>query len=139
MSRREIAGQSLAGGIIAVVGSIDEALELANLYAPEHLCLMVAEADLYLDRVTNAGCVIAGRKATVALGDYIEGPSHSLPTGGTARFASPLSVADFIKMINVVTVSDAALEELGPAAAIIARAEGLDAHARSLEKDPGGV
>jgi len=134
LSRRQIVEQSLASGIIAVVASLDEAIELANVYAPEHLLLMVAEADAYLDKVVNAGCIVAGSKATVVLGDYVEGPSHALPTGGTARFSSPLTVADFIKFINVVTVDDDGLRKLGPAAAIIARAEGLDAHARSVER-----
>ncbi len=134
LSRRQIVEQSLNSGIIAVVSSLDEAIELANLYAPEHLLLMVAEADDYLDKVVNAGCIVAGSKATVVLGDYVEGPSHALPTGGTARFSSPLTVADFIKFINVVTVDDDGLRKLGPAAVTIARAEGLDAHARSVER-----
>ena len=134
LSRRQIVEQSLNSGIIAVVSSLDEAIELANLYAPEHLLLMVAVADDYLDKVVNAGCIVAGSKATVVLGDYVEGPSHALPTGGTARFSSPLTVADFIKFINVVTVDDDGLRKLGPAAVTIARAEGLDAHARSVER-----
>ncbi len=120
-------------GVIAVVGSIDEAIELANLYAPEHLLLMVEESAKHLARIRNAGCIVLGPKGTVALGDYAAGPSHILPTGGTARFGSPLSVLDFVKQTNVISVSDGLLAEIGPAAATIARAEGLAAHARAVE------
>lgn len=134
LSRRGIAEESLAGGIIAVVASLDEAVELSNLYAPEHLCLMIDEADPYIDKVYNAGCIVAGRNATVALGDYVAGPSHALPTGGTACFSSPLNVSDFIKYINVINMDDNSLKQLGEAAAVIARAEGFDAHARAVER-----
>ncbi|MFH1169724.1 MAG: histidinol dehydrogenase [Chloroflexota bacterium] len=134
ITRRQVASEALENGLIAIVGSLDEAVELANDYAPEHLCLMLDDADSYIERITNAGCIVAGRKATVALGDYVAGPSHALPTGGTARFSSPLSVADFIKYINVIKEDGALLQQLGPAAAVIARAEGLDAHARAVEK-----
>ena len=134
LSRRSIVADSLDRGVIAVVADIDEAIELANLYAPEHLCLMVKGADSYVDKVTSAGCIFIGGNATVALGDYAAGPSHVLPTGGTARFASPLNVSDFLKYINTVSVDEAGLKELGEAASIIARAEGFDAHARAVEK-----
>jgi histidinol dehydrogenase len=70
----------------------------------------------------------------VVLGDYVAGPSHALPTGGTARFSSPLNITDFLKFINVVTVDEVSLRELGPAAITIARAEGFEAHARAVEK-----
>jgi len=121
-------------GVIAVVDSIKEALKLANLYAPEHLCLMLEGADKYLDKVSNAGCVFLGKRATVVLGDYVAGPSHVLPTGGTARFSSPLNICDFIKFINTVSVDEASFEKLAQAAVIIAKAEGFDAHARAIEK-----
>ncbi|MFC1908431.1 histidinol dehydrogenase [Chloroflexota bacterium] len=134
LPRQDAIAESLEQGIIAVVGSLDEAIELSNLYAPEHLCLMVENAAAYTDEITNAGCLVLGREATVVLGDYVEGPSHALPTGGTARFSSPLNVSDFIKYINVVTVDEDSIKRLGPAASIIARAEGLDAHARAVEK-----
>jgi histidinol dehydrogenase len=104
------------------------------MYAPEHLCLDVACARDYLDKITNAGCVFIGEKPTVVMGDYVAGPSHVLPTGGTARFGSPLNITDFIKYINVVDISGELLSELGPAAVTIARAEGLEAHARTVEK-----
>ncbi len=135
LPRQTIAAESLANrGIIAVVASVDEAIELANLYAPEHLCLMIDKAASYIDRISNAGCIVIGEKPTVVLGDYIAGPSHVLPTGGTARFSSPLNVSDFIKFINVVTVDDASLKKLGQAAQALANAEGLEAHALAVEK-----
>jgi histidinol dehydrogenase len=121
-------------GKIAVVDSIDEAIELANLYAPEHLCLVVDRAKDYIDKVANAGCILVGEKSAVVLGDYVAGPSHVLPTGGTARFSSPLNVTDFIKYINVINIDKAGLKELGPAAQALAEAEGLDAHARAVRK-----
>ena len=133
-----IAGASLQrNGVLAVVDGIEQAIELSNLYAPEHLCLDVACARDYLDKIANAGCVFIGDKPTVVMGDYVAGPSHVLPTGGTARFGSPLNITDFIKYINVVDVSNELLSELGPAAVAIARAEGLEAHARAVEKRMG--
>ena len=135
LPRQAIAVESLTTrGIIAVVDNIDEAIELANLYAPEHLSLMVEKAASYVDRLSNAGCIFVGERSSVVLGDYVAGPSHVLPTGGTARFSSPLNVNDFIKITNVVTIDEASLKYLGPAARDIARAEGLDAHARAVEK-----
>ncbi len=134
LPRREIAAESLARGIIAIVDSLDEAIELANLYAPEHLWLMVENAAAYLDKIFNAGCILIGSEATVVLSDYIAGPSHVLPTGGTARFSSALNITDFIKFINTIKVDKAGLKELGKAASVMARAEGLDGHARAIEK-----
>ena len=135
LPRQAIATESWQNrGIIAVVSAMDEAIELANLYAPEHLCLMVEKADSYLDKLSNAGCIVAGNRSTVVLGDYVAGPSHVLPTGGTARFSSPLNVGDFIKLVNLVNVDEASLKRLGPAASTIARVEGLEAHARAIEK-----
>jgi len=84
--------------------------------------------------VSNAGCIFIGENSTAVLGDYVAGPSHVLPTGGTARFSSPLNVSDFIKFINVVAVGEADLKQLGQAASVIAKAEGFDAHARAVEK-----
>jgi histidinol dehydrogenase len=135
MKRRQIIEKSLnEKGIIAVVADVDEVVKLANLYAPEHLLLLVADAESYLKKIENAGCVFAGYEATVAIGDYVAGPSHVLPTGGTARFASPLNVNDFIKLTDTVVVDSALLRKLGAAAATIARAEGLEAHARAVEE-----
>jgi histidinol dehydrogenase len=134
ISRQAIARESLDRSLIAVVASLDEAIELSNLYAPEHLCLMIEDADKYIDRITNAGCIVTGRGATVVLGDYVAGPSHALPTGGTARFSSPLNISDFIKFMSVIKMEEIDIKTLGRAASVIARAEGLDAHARAVEK-----
>ncbi|MFC1943523.1 histidinol dehydrogenase [Chloroflexota bacterium] len=135
LPRQAIAAECLKSrGMIAVVASVDEAIELANLYAPEHLSLMVDKATSYIDQVSNAGCIFVGENSTVVLGDYVAGPSHVLPTGGTARFSSPLNVSDFIKFTNLVTMDKASLKALGPAAVTIASAEGLEAHARAVKK-----
>ncbi len=135
LPRQAITAESLASrGVIAVVTSVDEAIELTNLDAPEHLCLMVDKASSYIDQVLNAGCIVTGEKATLVLGDYVAGPSHVLPTGGTARFSSPLNVSDFIKLTNVINVDEAGLKDLGRAAQTLASAEGLEAHARAVEK-----
>jgi histidinol dehydrogenase len=133
LSRQSIIKESLNNVIIAVVSDIDEAIELSNLYAPEHLCLIVEKADAYIGKITNAGCIVMGRAATVALGDYVAGPSHALPTGGTARFSSPLNVCDFIKFMSVIDAEKLDMNKLSREAGIIARVEGLDAHAQALE------
>jgi histidinol dehydrogenase len=125
-------------GMIGLVESINEAIELANLYAPEHLLLLVENAGYYLEKVTAAGCVIIGKKGTVALGDYIAGPAHILPTGGTARFSSPLNVTDFVKITSLIDTDKIDIDEIGKAAQIIAKTEGLDAHAKAIEKRLGG-
>jgi len=135
LPRQSIATESLNNrGKIVVVNDVDEAIELANLYAPEHLCLMVDRASSYLDKVSNAGCIFIGGNSTVVLGDYVAGPSHVLPTGGTARFSSALNIMDFIKFMNLVNIDRADLNQMGWAAATIARAEGFEAHARAVEK-----
>jgi len=133
LPRKSIASEALNRGLIIVVDNIEEAIELANLYAPEHLCLMVKNTDYYLNKVRNAGCVVVGRRATVVLGDYTVGPSHVLPTGGAARFSSPLNIMDFVKYINVIKIDLAGLKRLGRATSVIAKAEGLDAHAQAID------
>ncbi len=135
LPRQAIARESLRDrGKIAIVDTIDEAIELANLYAPEHLCLMVDDAPKYAPRIKNAGCVFIGENSAEVLGDYVAGPSHALPTGGTARFSSPLNVMDYVKFMNVVDIEKNVSRRLWRAAAIIARAEGLEGHARSADK-----
>ena len=86
------------------------------------------------NKVANAGCVLVGNYASVVLGDYIAGPSHVLPTGGTARFSSPLNITVFIKFINAININEAGLKQLGKSVVALAEAEGLDAHARAVEK-----
>jgi histidinol dehydrogenase len=120
------------GGAV-ITQSVDEAIDLANLYAPEHLCLLVRDAWDYAPKVRNAGGLFVGESSPEALGDYIAGPSHVMPTGGSARYASPLSVNDFLKITSLIAVDAPVMRELAAAAALIARAEGLTAHARALE------
>ncbi|MBI2860897.1 MAG: histidinol dehydrogenase [Chloroflexi bacterium] len=134
LSRHNIAVESLERGAIAVVETLEEALQLADLYAPEHLCLMVENAALIAGRVRNAGCILAGELSSVVLGDYVVGPSHVLPTAGTARFGSPLNVSDFIKLTSIIAVDREELARIGPAASSIARAEGFDGHARAVDR-----
>ena len=134
LSRRAIIAESLANnGMIVVVKNMPEAIELTNLYAPEHVLLLVRPNTNYDEQIINAGCIIYGQQATVAMSDYVSGPSHTLPTEGTARFSSPLNVLDFLKITNVSSVGDALMSLAGEAASIIARAEGLDAHAQAIE------
>jgi histidinol dehydrogenase len=132
--REAIARQALeSGGKIVIVDSVKEAIELSNMFAPEHLLIMVRNAESYLDCVRNAGCVFVGESSPVVLGDYIAGPSHVLPTDGTARFGSALGVEDFLKSVNIVILDRKDLVELGPAAAVIARSEGLAGHAHAVD------
>ncbi|MEX1254460.1 MAG: histidinol dehydrogenase [Dehalococcoidia bacterium] len=134
LDRERVARTSFdARGGAIVVSSIDEAIALADEFAPEHLCLLVREAPRWAERVRNAGGIFVGEGSPETLGDYTAGPSHVMPTSGTARFASPLGVHDFLKVTSVVAVDDAVLRDLGPLTARIARAEGLTAHARSIE------
>jgi histidinol dehydrogenase len=122
-----------ARGGAVIVDTLDEALALANEFAPEHMCLLVKEAQKVAAGVRNAGGVFVGEDSPESIGDYSAGPSHVMPTMGTARFASPLGVQDFLKVTSIVAVDEAGLRALGPAAARIARAEGFTAHARSIE------
>jgi len=133
-SSQDIARKSLeTRGAMVLVKDLDQAIELANLFAPEHVCLLVEHSDAYVPRIANAGCIIYGAKATEPMSDYVSGPSHVLPTEGTARFSSPLNVLDFMKITNVSKVGDGLMEAAGRAAITIARTEGLDAHARAVE------
>jgi len=133
LARRAIVEDALAGqGAILVVSDLDEALALANEYAPEHLCLLVADPWSLVGRVRNAGGIFVGEGSSEALGDYVVGPSHVMPTRGTARFASPLHVGDFCKVTNVFAMGVATARRLAPAAQTIAQTEGLTAHAAAV-------
>jgi histidinol dehydrogenase len=135
LPRKDIITGSLdSRGMIAIVATVEEAIELANLYAPEHLCLVVANAVSHIEKVKNAGCLFIGENSIEALVDYAAGPSHVLPTGGTARFGSGLNILDFVKLISLVNMDEKDIRQLGQATSIIARAEGLDAHARAVAK-----
>ncbi|MCA1662643.1 MAG: histidinol dehydrogenase [Novosphingobium sp.] len=120
-------------GTIIVVASLDEAPALANRLAAEHVELAVAEPEPLFAQIRHAGSVFLGRNCPEAIGDYLAGPNHVLPTGRRARFASALSVLDFMKRTSFIEMGEGALEALGPAAIALAEAEGLGAHARSIE------
>lgn len=121
-----------ANGAIIVVGHLDEAVRLVDAIAPEHLELAVADPESLSDRISNAGAIFLGRHTPEAIGDYVAGPNHVLPTSRTARFASGLGVLDFMKRTTLVKCSADALAEIGPAAVALATSEGLPAHARSV-------
>jgi histidinol dehydrogenase len=133
LPRAEIAGASWRDqGAIILVRGWDEAVNLANRIAPEHLQLMLADPAALFGRIRHAGAVFLGTDCPEAIGDYIAGPNHVLPTSGTARFASGLSVYDFLKRTTWVSLAEGALARLGPSAVALARAEGLQAHAESV-------
>ncbi len=131
--RREDITATLAdAGWSVLVDGPDQALAVADAIAPEHLQLMVDDAEALAERVRHAGAVFCGPWSPASLGDYVAGPSHVLPTAGTARFSGALTVADFTKEVHVVTADEGALRRLAPHVVALADAEGLDAHARSV-------
>lgn len=133
LGRAAIAGRSWAthGGII-VVRSLDDAPAIANRIAPEHLQICTADPDTLAAQIHHAGAIFLGATTPEAIGDYVGGPNHVLPTSGSARFSSGLSVLDFMKRTTILSTPAAALEMIGPAAALLADAEGLGAHALSV-------
>jgi histidinol dehydrogenase len=135
LARADIIVESMQnqGGAI-LCADLDEAVELSNLYAPEHLCLHVNDPWTLLGKVKNAGGVFLGEYAYEVLGDYTAGPTHVMPTMGTARFASPLSVRDFTKIISVFGLDVTEAHIIGPAARLLAEAEGLGAHAAAVRR-----
>ena len=130
--RDEITATLGDAGWSVLVDGPDEALAVADAIAPEHLQLMVADAGGLSERVRNAGAVFCGPWSPASLGDYVAGPSHVLPTAGTARFAGALTVADFTRDIHLITADRSALLRLAPHVVALAGAEGLDAHAESV-------
>jgi len=131
LERRAIA---LAAFEIVVVPDLERAMALANEYAPEHLCLLVRDPWALVPLVRNAGGVFIGEASAEVLGDYVAGPSHTMPTSGTARFSSPINVEEFLKVISLFGLNDRAVRELGPAAQALAEAEGLTAHAAAVRR-----
>ncbi|MFN3374536.1 MAG: histidinol dehydrogenase, partial [Chloroflexus sp.] len=119
------------GGIV-LTPDLATAFSLANEYGPEHLCLLIAEPWAYVGEVRNAGGIFLGEESFEVLGDYVAGPSHIMPTEGTARYASPVNVDSFRKVISLVGVNRAGLSRIGPAAMRLAEAEGLFAHAAAV-------
>ena len=134
LKRKSITARAIEAGLLVLVKEIDEAVELVNLFAPEHLSLMVANASTLIPKIRNAGCIFIGEYSPVAMGDYIAGPSHVLPTGGSARFSSPLGVDDFLKVTNIIELDKSTMQELSAPALLIAEVEGLNAHAQAIEK-----
>ncbi len=129
LPRRAIAGAALdRHGALVLTASLDEAVELANGLAPEHLELLVRDPEGLLGRVRHAGAVFLGRHTPEVVGDYVAGPNHVLPTGGTARFSSALSTEDFVTRLSVIEYSREGLVEAGPHVAELSRVEGLDGH-----------
>ncbi len=134
LPRREIAQRSLEErGAVVVARGLPEAVRLADEFAPEHLALHAAEPGRLVPRIARAGAVFVGRSTPEAVGDYVAGPSHVLPTAGAARFASPLSVATFRRRMSVVELTPRALAGVAPAVEALARAEGLVGHWRAVE------
>ena len=132
--RASIIRESLAGrGGVVHVPDVETGIALANEYAPEHLTLCVRDAWSRLGQIENAGGVFIGEWSAEAIGDYAAGPSHIMPTGGTARFSSPLNLDDFLKITSVFSFGPDDVRRLGPPAVAIAHAEGLYAHAAAIE------
>ena len=133
LSRESIARASWEKfGAVIVAGSLEEAAAFSNRIAPEHLELAVADPFGLLSRITNAGAIFMGHWTPEAAGDYLAGPNHTLPTGGTARFFSPLSVDDFVKKSSIICFSEPGLKRLGPDIVRVAGMEGLEAHGKSV-------
>jgi len=134
MPRKDIIRTSLENRAVMIsVTDMEQAIEVANHIAPEHLELSIENADKWAKKIRHAGAIFIGRYTAEALGDYCAGPNHVLPTSGTARFSSPLGVYDFQKRSSLIGCSAKGASELGKAASILARGEGLTAHARSAE------
>jgi len=133
LPRREIASKSWNGyGAIIVVKSLDDAVRLADAIAPEHLEIATEDPEVLLGKVRHAGAIFLGRHTPEAMGDYIAGPNHVLPTSRTARFSSGLSVLDFMKRTTLLSLDAKSIAAIGPDALVLAESEGLDAHARSI-------
>ena len=134
MERRDIIAASMVNRALLIeVADLDQAAQISNQIAPEHLELSVADPQAMLPKIAHAGAIFMGRYTAEALGDYCAGPNHVLPTSGTARFSSPLGVYDFQKRSSVIMFSAEGASEMGKVASVLARGEGLTAHARSAE------
>jgi len=135
LSRKEIAKKSVDDyGFVFIVKDLDEAFELSNQIAPEHLELLIKDPMASLEKVKNAGAIFMGAYTPEPLGDYFAGPNHTLPTSGTAKFSSPLGVYDYLKKSSILSYDQAALQAVYPKIAAFARCEGLDAHAKAVER-----
>jgi histidinol dehydrogenase len=139
LDRADIIAASLAeqGGIV-LTPDLETAVRLADAFAPEHLCLSVHEPEAWARQIRHAGGLFLGEHSFEVLGDYVAGPSHIMPTGGTARFTSPVNVLDFVKIVNVIGLDARTADRISPAAARIAKAESLTAHAAAAEQRVNG-
>ena len=134
LDREKIARESIEKrGAVIVVENLEEATFYMNKIAPEHLELMVENPFALLPLIKHAGAIFMGSYTPEPIGDYIAGPNHTLPTGGTAKFYSPLNVENFLKKSSIIAMSKAGIDELGEACALLAKTEGLDAHQKSVE------
>ena len=134
LTRKEIARESLKRfGAVLVVDDLDAAVELANRIAPEHLELQINEPFEHIGQIRNAGAVFLGHYTPEPVGDYVAGPNHVLPTGGTARFASALSLDHFLKKTSIIHYSKSAFKKEAADVIRLAELEGLDAHVRSIK------
>jgi len=139
LPRRKIAERSLNDfGALLIVKNLSEAVRISNDLAPEHLELAVRDPWTLLDKIENAGAIFLGPISPEPIGDYVAGPNHVLPTGGTARFSSPLGVYDFLKRSSLICLSPAGLKKLSPVAMSLARMENLEGHRRSIQERQGG-
>jgi histidinol dehydrogenase len=134
LKRQSTARTAIDAGMLVLVDDMAQAVELVNLFAPEHLSIMASDASSLIPEIRNAGCIFVGRNSPVVLGDYVAGPSHVLPTGGSARFGSPLGIMDFLKVMNVIALDEPTMRELSQAAMVIAEAEGFDAHTQAVAR-----
>jgi len=135
--REDIESTFAEGGYAVLVDSPEQAVAVSNTIAPEHLELITEDPPALVELVRHAGAVFCGPWSPASVGDYLAGPSHVLPTDGTARFGSALTVSDFQKDVHVITLTQAAVEQAAPVVAAIARAEGLAAHAESVLRRVG--
>ena len=134
LKRQAIINESLNNKChLVVTESLDEAVDLANRIAPEHLELAVADPQALVPRIRNAGAIFIGHFTPEAIGDYLAGPNHVLPTSGTARFSSPLGVYDFVKKTSLIECTRESLRGLGEACQTLAQMESLDAHANAVK------
>src|SRR5690606_23346222 len=118
---------------IVITGDLEEAARLADEFAPEHLCIATREPAALVDSLEHSGGLFLGERSFEVLGDYVAGPSHTMPTGGTARFASPLNVLDFVRITSIIDLDEDTAAQLSVPAGVLARAEGLTGHATAAD------
>jgi histidinol dehydrogenase len=123
---------ALRSGVV-ITKDIHEAISLADHWAPEHFCLSVAQPWDWLGQIKRAGGIFIGEHSYEVLGDYVAGPSHVMPTGGTARFTSPCNILDFVRVMNIIALNESSAKSLAPAAITLAESEGLMAHANAAK------